>query len=521
MIPPDARDSVFINTVPLMNIISHQIEDVVIDNGLQVNFYVGFQRFSYITRQVQRYKRLAAVCRRIYVWGVPDVIPPPIPGVEYIPLVPTDALAQEWFLVIDSPQFFTALLTHETTYGQLVPKGQRHFQGVWTYDPGLVSSAYLVLSQILRQPYIPVGSHNYEQQSQYLVQISNRLAKRQDRQVAQQALDTQRSALLNAGLTQSDTPLLLVDTEEQVLATSYTASTLLNAPADTLVGHPLRQVANGILSSIELATEEQSPLTILQIADGATLAARSTAMGRPDHADGWLITLYAPGGIHRAAQGQLGAVASVAPILQRQLGVINQSLAMWPTHDTSDTQQRMIGQIRRAVDDMNNSMDRIALLSDIAHFGMPHAAPEQLSKLINTTLQELMSAASKWGVNLCIEAIATQPLVVCNGELVGMALRELIHNAIEASLPGTNVMVRLDQQSHFARIRVSDTGAGIAPADLPLLFEPFYLAQRDAATQTRGLGLTLVRAIALAHGGHLVVHSRLDQGSTFAMLLPL
>jgi Sensory domain in DIguanylate Cyclases and Two-component system len=82
MIPPDAQDSVFVNSVSLMNVISHEIEDIVVNNRLPVDFYAGFQRFSYFQRQVKRYRRLAAVCRRVYVWGVPDVDPPTIPGVH-------------------------------------------------------------------------------------------------------------------------------------------------------------------------------------------------------------------------------------------------------------------------------------------------------------------------------------------------------------------------------------------------------------------------------------------------------
>ena len=65
-----------------------------------------------------------------------------------------------------------------------------------------------------------------------------------------------------------------------------------------------------------------------------------------------------------------------------------------------------------------------------------------------------------------------------------------------------------------------DTGVGIADADLPLVWDRLYRADASRSARGLGLGLSLVKAIVEAHGGHVSVTSSLGQGSTFVVSLP-
>lgn len=163
-----------INSVSMMNVISHQIEDQILYNHLPVDLYAGFQKFSNFPDQLRRYSRLGAICRRIYVFGIADYQPESIPGIEFIELAPTDALTQEWFLLIDTPNFWTVLVAQEMQ-GKDSITGGRRFDGVWSFDEVVVDRISLLISQVMETTYEPVQPRNYSRQNVHIAQIHGRL----------------------------------------------------------------------------------------------------------------------------------------------------------------------------------------------------------------------------------------------------------------------------------------------------------------------------------------------------------
>jgi DICT domain-containing protein len=353
-IPASVGDAVFVNSVPLMNVISHELEDIVVNNSLPVDFYTGFQRFSFFMRQIQRYKRLAAVCRRVYVWGVPDIDPPTIPGIEFMPLTADMELAREWFLVVNTPSFFSALLTREVTYGQQLPKGARRFRGVWTYDPALVDRAFLIVSQLTGQNFRPVVERDFERQSRYIGQISNRLVKRQDQ--IDHALA--RAALLQHGLAAAATPLLVCDSRFTILAATPAGSDLLQQSTDQLVGRPIDEVGHGVLAELDLANPE--PITLSRLRDESGAAVRVSSLVVPNkYGDvlGYVLTFHT---------GKMAAVtlpaAVDAPLLQKYLVGMQQLIAMMPALvGRHDVQHRVIGQLQKMVSELQAQIAQPAL----------------------------------------------------------------------------------------------------------------------------------------------------------------
>ena len=86
---------------------------------------------------------------------------------------------------------------------------------------------------------------------------------------------------------------------------------------------------------------------------------------------------------------------------------------------------------------------------------------------------------------------------------------------------GGKIEVTVTRVGDNAEIKVSDDGIGIAQEDIPKIWDRFYRADPSRSSDGFGLGLALVRQIALLHSGSVSVESRLGDGSTFTVTLPL
>ena len=163
-----------VNSVPVMNLISHEIEDQMITHQITTDFFAGFQRFSHFPEQLRRYSRLGAICRRVYIFGVPDCEPPDISGLEFIELAPASALAREWFLLVNTPTFWATLVAREVDGQDPITKGRR-FDAIWSYDVEVVERVALLVSQVMEKAYQPIRERDYAQQNFHISEMSSRM----------------------------------------------------------------------------------------------------------------------------------------------------------------------------------------------------------------------------------------------------------------------------------------------------------------------------------------------------------
>lgn len=108
-------------------------------------------------------------------------------------------------------------------------------------------------------------------------------------------------------------------------------------------------------------------------------------------------------------------------------------------------------------------------------------------------------------------------------DMLQTILSNLLSNALRFTSSGGLITVYVNRTPQIWTFRVTDTGAGIAPADLPLVFDRFYQTQQEAAVANggTGIGLALSRELADLLGGELEVHSTLGKGSVFSLILPV
>jgi signal transduction histidine kinase len=124
----------------------------------------------------------------------------------------------------------------------------------------------------------------------------------------------------------------------------------------------------------------------------------------------------------------------------------------------------------------------------------------------------------------CSVSIPDEPVpIVADAEALRRAIIILIDNAAKYTPEGGLVRVDLSTRDSVATVKVSDTGIGIDPADLPYIFDRFWRADkaRSRAYGGAGLGLSIAKWIAETHAGSITVASELGKGSTFSFNVPL
>jgi len=150
------------------------------------------------------------------------------------------------------------------------------------------------------------------------------------------------------------------------------------------------------------------------------------------------------------------------------------------------------------------------------------AVPVRLGHVVAEALEGTASAAAARSIVITTD-LRADATVLGSEELLVMALRNLIENAIQYSDPGKRVIVSAEVSDEVASLSVVDQGIGIAANQTERIFERFYRvdAARSRETGGTGLGLSIVKHIALRHDGRVEVWSTEGVGSTFTLKLPV
>ncbi|GIK42927.1 MAG: hypothetical protein BroJett011_67600 [Chloroflexota bacterium] len=145
-----------------------------------------------------------------------------------------------------------------------------------------------------------------------------------------------------------------------------------------------------------------------------------------------------------------------------------------------------------------------------------------LERVIQASTANFEPIAAHLGVTLSVEMPRSLPRIHADEDRLIQVLTNLLDNALKFTPRGGQVMVQALEQANAVRVRVMDTGAGIAPEELPYLFQQFYRGNesRPPEKQGMGLGLAICREIVTAHGGQIWVESELDRGTCFTFTLP-
>jgi two-component system phosphate regulon sensor histidine kinase PhoR len=147
--------------------------------------------------------------------------------------------------------------------------------------------------------------------------------------------------------------------------------------------------------------------------------------------------------------------------------------------------------------------------------------PTPAAEIIATVRQRFAPQAKRKRQHLHVEA-PPGLVTLADPAQVARALGNLVHNAIKFTPPEGAITVRAAAENGDVRIEVADTGPGLAPEDVPRVFERFFRADRARAAGGTGLGLAIAKHVVEAHGGRIWVASGggLGHGAVFSFTLP-
>ena len=154
-------------------------------------------------------------------------------------------------------------------------------------------------------------------------------------------------------------------------------------------------------------------------------------------------------------------------------------------------------------------------------------APYPTADLLSDLLERAAPVAAEAGVRLEVTVASPTPAVLVDVRQIDRVLDNLVRNALQHTPPGGEITIQAaprGERGAEVSITVTDTGEGIAPADLPLLFEMYYRGSgRPQVSGGAGLGLAIVKAVAQAHGGRVWVESPpsgRERGTRIGVVLP-
>ncbi len=145
--------------------------------------------------------------------------------------------------------------------------------------------------------------------------------------------------------------------------------------------------------------------------------------------------------------------------------------------------------------------------------------PADLGLLINEVIASFRGQAQAIDVTLSVEAAPSHiPLIEIDPARIRQVLTNLIANALRYTASGGSIRVGCVSHGQSIEVTVSDTGRGIAPADLPHIFERYT---KSSDSRGSGLGLAIARDLVEAHGGKITAQSQIGQGTTIGFTLPV
>ena len=229
--------------------------------------------------------------------------------------------------------------------------------------------------------------------------------------------------------------------------------------------------------------------------------------------------------LHTLEESRHKLLANLVHELGRPLGALR--AAIEALRRGAKTDPKLLDELLEGIDDEAVRMQRLTedlaqlhdkMLGPLELDYQPVALHDWLQKVLLPWKQSAQQKRLRW-----IEEIPTGlPVIQADADRLAQAVGNLVSNAIKYTPPGGVITVSAGTKDSESWVRVSDTGPGIPVNEREKIFQPFYRGgQGQRFPQGMGLGLSIARDLATAHGGRIELESTPGLGSQFTIWLPL
>jgi PAS domain S-box-containing protein len=331
---------------------------------------------------------------------------------------------------------------------------------------------------------------------------------------------------LEAILNSTPDPVLVIDPQNRLLLANPAAGKVVGVDVGQSGGRPVEKLVKqkSLLDLLQAEPSEKQSAEILFPGGRTYLATASSVMaeGRPV---GRVCILRDVTHFKELDSMKSEFVATVSHDLRSPLTLMRGYATMLEmVGELNDQQQGYVRKIISGVENMSRLVNNLLDLGRIEIGVGLQVENVSVNDIIERVVSALQLQASQKSIFLSVDVARNLPAVIeADQALLHQGVYNLVENAIKYTPNGGQVVVRVCTAQDDLVFEVQDNGIGIAPSDLPMLFEKFYRGkQREARSQHgTGLGLAIVRSITERHGGKVWVESELGKGSTFFLQVPL
>lgn len=321
-------------------------------------------------------------------------------------------------------------------------------------------------------------------------------------------------------------PVLVTDQRERLLLSNPAAWHVLGLGVEAGQGKPIDQVlANDeLVRMLRTRTDERISAEVT-LTDGRVYLAMASSVSVDGYPIGRICILRDITHFKELDAMKSEFVSTVSHDLRSPLTLMRGYATMLEmVGDLNEQQTSYVRKIVTSVESMSRLVNTLLDLGRIEAGVDLQLEMISVHEIVERVISSLQLQASQKQIVITteIDPQAAQT-IEADQALLHQALHNLTDNAIKYTEPGGQVFFRVVPDQGRVIFEITDTGIGIAPVDLPRLFEKFYRGgQREAKKrQGIGLGLAIVKSIAQRHRGEVWAESQLGKGSKFYIAIPV